>query len=834
MGYAPFGGNSLARSDANVQYLDFFAYLKYLISGDMNAGYSFGKILGDSNIGIISYYLLSPFNLLIIFFDKANLHSFIDLTAAMKIGLAASTMCFYLLKRFSDKLRTEKWRNNLLICIFSVSYALSQWFISQSSNIMWLDGAYMLPLIMLGVHEIIYKNKSWVLSVTVGLTIIFNWYSAGIDCLFSILWFVFEMSNYYIEKNKKPNWRELLRLSGKYIFSMLLGIAISAIVFFPTIGAMSGSGRSQLEISSLLDISFRGNILSAIQNYSLGATSGEDHVSLFCGTLVALSILGVFITNVFNRKKKILYIITLTIILLTFYWNPGFMIFSLLKSANSFWYRYAYVAIFTLLFISVDYWLSGGFKKTKNSVILGLSAIFSIAILAMDYFNPGVTQAQYIYCTIFFIVLISIAIIISKKKKIGYVLLALIAVSELGVSASLQMKNFHTDDVYEYQSYTELTEAQINYIKNNDTEPYRISETTTRNLTTDNLTANYNEALAYNYWSLSSYTSAPDERQMTFLDKVGYLTGSVNMNIVDTSLLGIDSILGVKYILSPYYINGLVKTDAPTGYDNKKVYQNPYAMPLAFVYKGNDYDTETEKWTGMNSINPFEYQNRLFNKLNNNQTIYKHIGNSRKENKDKLTYTLDIPSGNYAIYANIPWREPIASKINLNNSYEIGYAMWLSPSALYVPTKEGDKTATVTITTSDTSIFEPGREQFYALDLDKLKEASDQANHNKPEKTVIKDGYAYFEVHAEEGDHLFTSIPINENWTIKKNGEEISPNIFASTFYDIPLSPGENKIEMVYKIKYQKIGIATTVAGILLTVTLFVRENKQTKKKTKD
>ena len=68
-GYAPFGNASLAAMDANIQYLDFFSYFKDVLAGDNNLFYTFSKTLGGSNIAVFSYYLSSPFSLLIVFFD---------------------------------------------------------------------------------------------------------------------------------------------------------------------------------------------------------------------------------------------------------------------------------------------------------------------------------------------------------------------------------------------------------------------------------------------------------------------------------------------------------------------------------------------------------------------------------------------------------------------------------------------------------------------------------------------------------------------------------------------------------------------------------------------
>ncbi len=185
-GCAPFGDSSMAVMDANIQYLDLFAYLKDVISGDNSIVYTLSKGLGGTSIGVFSYYLSSPFNILVVFFEKSDLTLFIDLIIALKLGTAALFMSVFLQERFQQQLRP------LFVVLLSMSYALMQYSIAQSSNIMWLDGVYMLPLMLLGVYKIVKGEKAWFLFFSTGLAILFNWYSAGINCLYTAVWFCLE------------------------------------------------------------------------------------------------------------------------------------------------------------------------------------------------------------------------------------------------------------------------------------------------------------------------------------------------------------------------------------------------------------------------------------------------------------------------------------------------------------------------------------------------------------------------------------------------------------------------------------------------------------------
>lgn len=164
---APFGNVSLAHEDARIQYLDFFAYLKDVLSGKNSISYSFSKGLGGTTIGVFTYYLTSPFNLLVLFFEKAQLVSFLDITIALKLAFAAITCAVFLTKRFE---RTDRTLFQKISIVFlSISYALGQYSIAQCSNIMWLDGVYMLPLIMLGIYKLVRTKKTVFLLYSIGI-----------------------------------------------------------------------------------------------------------------------------------------------------------------------------------------------------------------------------------------------------------------------------------------------------------------------------------------------------------------------------------------------------------------------------------------------------------------------------------------------------------------------------------------------------------------------------------------------------------------------------------------------------------------------------------------
>ena len=833
MGYAPFGSNSLACMDADIQYLDFFSWLKNVLAGHDNVTYTFSKVLGGTAVGIYSYYLASPFSLLVIFFKKSQLHTFFNTIVSLKLALAATFCTIFLNCRFKIERESSVWRRIILIML-SVSYALGQYSIAQASNIQWLDGVYMLPLILLGVYHVIEKNRGAFLSITVACSILFNWYTGGINCLFAIIWFLFEFILTLTQESNQPeeNIKKFFSRGIWFCCWMAIGVMLSGVLFLPTIGAMQKSTRGALQLGLLKDISFLGNILTSIEAYTPGAMSSLGTAALYAGSLPLLGCGGFFLNKEQKNIKKGIYAALFITTLLLFYWNPLYRLFSLLKSATSYWYRFSYIGIIVLVFISADFFLYAKSKEiSRNIIVVGI--VYSLSLIFLNYAtdHSGINVIL-ISITLVFISITGISAcnyVFSEKvyaphslKYFSIAVLGIITSLEIGYGVSKQMENYHVNNVNEYTEYVSKNQKQIDEIKNRDIGIYRISQTSTRRMYQSGLTANYNEGMAFHYWSVAGYSSSPDTNQLDFLDRLGYRKNCESFGIVNTSILGTDSLLGVKYILSKYPINGLDCINKIPKQNGKYVFENPYALPLAFIYESNNKRITDQS-------NPFEYQNRVFSLLSGQKAdIYHSLEYSKIIGDDgSQIYKVSIPKGNYVIYGNLPWDDLYEGTVDVNKEYKIQYAGWLSPSVFYIPYETEnnsddfeERLCTVAVK-SDHAPISIKHEQFYALDLDRFNEIISSLKKRTVSEIEIRNGYAYFEAEAvDENEYLFLSIPFDDCWRFSCNGKDIEPELFENCLYSIPLKKGDNKIKMVYHVKYMYVGMLCTIVGMLFIVIL--------------
>lgn len=803
-GFAPFGNKSLAIMDASIQYLDFFAYWKDVLLGQNSATFTFSNLLGSGNWSQITYYLLSPFNLLVVFFSKENLNTFFDLVVVLKLSVAAMTSTIFLNVR--TKYSLKKW----LLTLLALSYALMQYNIAQSSNIMWLDGVYLLPLSLLGVYLVTQQRSRglYLLALSIGFGLIVNWYVGAINCLFSFGWLILEICLAENITLKKTGWSIL-----SYAWAMIIGIMISAVTFLPTVSSMGQQSRSGLDWS-LMTNTFRGNILSVIPSYTLGATSSPTNVSLFCGSLALLGAVSLFFSSGFKTKEKLVLGIFLIISLLMYYWQPLFMLFSLLKDATSYWYRYSYVGSMFLVFMASLFFEKWS-NEPQNNIVPLLKATVSIAGISLVawYFLPKVSEIRWVQSGIFLGMIVFILCLVSashlqRYKKYVVVSLCLLVGSELSYNTYLLIMNMFSE-VKVYQNYVKQQDRQITALKKYDAGYYRISQTKVKGEEDNiNITANYNEAYGFNYWSIASYISSPSGTQLKLLSDLGYRTEGDRISIVNTSILPTDSFLGVKYILSPYPIKGLEKITLQKA-NEKDVYKNPYALPLGFIV----HDIAERS----NGLNVFDYENEVYTQAAAIPTkIFKPLAYEKVATKGGMRYKFKIPTGNYSVYGSLPWKWSVdGTKLDLNGKMQQVYSTWLSPSVFYVPTTDEDS-GYIELQTNDQNAF--NELQLYLLDLDQLAKVTNELKKQSVDvKLNVENGKANFTVDNKQNKrYLQTTIPYESGWVVKLNGKEIMPKLLDNTLMALPLKKGKIIITMEYHVVHLKLGALLTLVGIIL------------------
>ena len=814
-GIVPFGTKeSMAIMDAQIQYLDFFAYFKDVLSGTQKIGYTFNRTLGGNNIAVFSYYLASPFNLLMAFFRKDQIQSFFTIAVILKLSLASVTCSIFLRNRFKN-LETA------IVMLLSLGYGMMQYNIAQASNIMWLDGVYMLPLILLGVSQMVREDKKALLMGAAGIALIFNWYAAAMDYLFSAIWLLYEV---WLETPlERSNIKKMVIYAVRYCISMATALLIGACLFLPSVIAMS-DGKGSINWSPAFGVYGWGNIFGFIQRFELGSKSEYGSVSLYCGSLAVIGCMICIICKKLEKRRRTIQLTFLAFVLSLFYIPAFTWIFSLLKFVGSYWYRYGYIGIMAVIAVAADIFSS----RTENGItrkdIWKAQAVASVVLFFMEFIKPLAKPFNlYMTITAFWFTVLFLDLYLSSKKKVLKMLLTFCLVvtvsTELVYNAKLIMG---LDGAVEYfAKYTNEESGLVERLKARDDSFYRIHQTSTRSVDNDKLTTNYNEGLAYGYHSITGYTSDPDVNQLEFMDRMGYKFAGDVMGIANTSVLGADSILGVKYILSSYEIPGLEKVEDIEPGNGKYVYYNPYALPVAFTY-----GSSSQALPDQAENDAFLYQNQVYSYLSGqNIEVNKRINAEPQTEANTVAY--DVEYQKDPVYGYFSMKDDKTGKVYSDDQLITAYNTWLCPNAFYIP-QQADIPFNHVHIDGDTIESSVAEGRFYRTDLEELGKVTQEIKNREESGLIIKDGAISGTVKNPENlDRLYLSVSYDKGWSIKVNGKKVKPELIGDCMMSLPLEPGENTIEMKYSIPGLYVGIGMSVIGIAVWAVVWWKEREK-------
>ena len=135
----------------------------------------------------------------------------------IKVGLSGACFAFYLKAVHGEK--------SLVTVGFSILYALSGFVLAFSWNIMWMDAIYLLPLIMLGLVNLVREGRGFFFCITLAIALLSNFYMAFFICFFTLLYYPVCLFKYH--DFKKPSL--LIKRTGQFAGFSLLSAGLSAL-----------------------------------------------------------------------------------------------------------------------------------------------------------------------------------------------------------------------------------------------------------------------------------------------------------------------------------------------------------------------------------------------------------------------------------------------------------------------------------------------------------------------------------------------------------------------------------------------------------------------------
>ena len=229
-GFFPFGDKTILITDMGSQYVTYHEALYEMLRGGDSLLFTWNTGMGMNFLGIIAYYLSSPFTVLLLLFPRSLLTEGILFILSAKIAFSGLA--------FSLFLRKAGGIGGAVNTLFSVAYALSAYSVVYGFNLMWIDGVVLLPLVVLGaVH--LYRTRR-MLPFILALTVLFvaNFYIAYMVGAFTLLCFLGLLLVQQVPR------REALGHFGRFMACAGLAAGLAAFLLLPSLFALRNGYES--------------------------------------------------------------------------------------------------------------------------------------------------------------------------------------------------------------------------------------------------------------------------------------------------------------------------------------------------------------------------------------------------------------------------------------------------------------------------------------------------------------------------------------------------------------------------------------------------------------
>ena len=839
--YAPFGKYSMLYSDMYHQYYPFFkAFRSAILSGE-SLLYSWDVGLGMDYVGLISYYLASPLNLLSVLVPEGFLLEYFSLLVPIKLGFAGLFFGIFLKRTFG--------KDDLSIPVFGMLYALCAWALGFQWNIMWLDTFALLPLVVLGTIALLRDKKFILYTLTLFLSIYSNYYIGLFTCIFVfLLFFVYEICR----------WRGFGRFFAdlcRIAFFSALAIGMTAILELPTLAALqtTQSSVNQFPEGFRLNIAKENTwkgLLDAMRQVAGNMAGGgefnfkEGLPNLYCGVgSIALAWLYLMAKEVKLRDK-------FCAVALLLFFNVSFIIRQLdyiwhgFHFTNMIPYRFSFLYSFVLLYMAYRAWLLRGSFRMWQIILAG---VLSLGIMAC---SDKRTDAVFLIYNLSFLAVYLVAMLYgvfarklpedapSKqvkqealqrdlRRRNGKYALLIAMVLEMSMNLVNFGVQFTGTNISNYPKGTEESASMIRYMheREEDTLFFRAETTHSQTL---------NDGALNGYNGISTFTSSANVKTTEFMKLLGYgAKNTYNRYCYEEASPVSDLFLGIKYMIerdgkdksSTFY------TDLHH-YGSTHLLENNAYLPLGFLANKELADVDFSTANGM-----FNFQNRLFSAATGSDgDVWRVIGGSHLTitgtdvtitdsntngycaykdglNGSYVTYTYAVDQeGFMVVNLNLPKRNQVTiirngetlytESMSLPQMLAVGDVHIGDVVEIRMACKEGE-TGTMTLTNGIlyTGRFWAGYEVLKASTLELTKF----------ENTLVEGT-----INCNRDGLLYTSIPQNGNWSVEVDGEEAEIVLLGDCMIGVELSEGQHTVTFTYRNRAFELGAKVSLLSFLI------------------
>lgn len=852
MNVYPFGEESVLVLDLNGQYVYYFSALRDILTEGGSLLYSFRRALGGEFMGIIAYYLASPLSFIVALFPEEMMTEALLCMFLIKCGLSGLTFGIYL-----D--RTRK-KNPPLTFIFSTMYALTAYAVVMQHNTMWIDNLILLPLIMLGVEELIRRKKYKLFVITLSIAVISNFYIGYMTCIFVALYFFYY---YYAhseeERNPDGEKNHLVKSIVRIGFAALAMVAITAVMLWSSYYSLT-FGKTDFTNPSY-GFGQQFDFLDMISKMYFGSydtVRPEGLPFLYSGMLTFMLVPLFFFVKSISTREKIATGTFLTVMFLCFNGSTLDIVWHGMQRPNWLNYRYSFMVCFLFLVIA--------HRVLENIDDLGYRPIIvsavSIAVLLMilqklDLENLPDLEAVWAslaFIAVYLLMLRGVTFKTENIRRTSILVLAIFICFEMYAAGLSNLMRLDDDVVYSnrtgFRDHIDSFSPVVDAMREMDTSFYRSEKVTSRKT---------NDNLALNIFGLSNSTSTLNASTIKFLKYLGLASKSHWSKYMGSTPVT-DSILGVKYLIG----DGGMRTEISDLYESAleysseyTVYENPYAMSVAFGVDRSLADIELFDEESADFANPFERLNGIVASMLGEESadIFVNLQSSLPAttnltkgsasghvkyspvNSDEsayLTYTLTAETDDI-IYMYIPTTYDRECKLSVNGTSKGTYFGNETHRIVELGSYEPGTKLTVKLELSKEELYISTSDEnfFYYFDEDVFCDVMPRLRGSEFDISEWSEDTLEGSITVLEGDELiYTSIPYDKGWKVICDGEEVETFEILDSLIGFELDPGEHTLVMKYRPDCVIYGSMISGVGIAAFTGFCIFDHFRKKKKS--
>lgn len=749
LGVWPNGTKTVIFMDMKDEYIEYLASLRMSLNQDSTLFFSWSHSLGGDMLGLYAFYSGGMLALLSFLFPVMKIYQSAMLIELVAVGLSGLSIAVFFEWGFQEK------KGNYATIAFSICYALMSYNMVYSNCFFWLDGCIFLPLILLGIEQILKGKKGGFFYAMLLLSMFNNYYTAYMICIFSGLYIIFRMiSLYKKDRRKETNRKELFQAFGKFVLMAVLAAMTAFPILYAVIKNLQG-GKLSVDTDWTKE-NFYFKFPAAFQKLFTGYydSIAKDNTlpSLFCGMAVLFFVVLYFLQKQRKDSEKI----AAGGILLLFFLS--FWIVDLDKVWHGFqqphWFPWRYTFLFSFFMIFLAYQAFGYLEFSKK-----------------------------------------------EMKYEAAVLLLIFCIGDLGYNAYVCLngldRQFGYMKISEYEKFYKKTAPLVRKVKSTDDGLFRMDK---------DYEFSKNDAFLFGYNGMTHYSSTYNGNVNSITPKLGMAQSWYwNSGYGATHL--VDSLLGVRY--------RILEKEPPAIYqkieagEKAALYRNDQALSFAFAA-----DKDCTDLTDLKG-NIFENQNRFLSALMGKDSQY-FIREEFTKNDFSTGPSLVLQTkSNDPLYLYLSAVNGQQGDIYVNGKFISHCFDSLTKCAIYLGTYEKGTLLSVEIRNTGTVYDEA---YIYSYDVETAKKDLETLKKNELLVSTHGKAGLEGTITVDEDQIVATSIPYSEECSVYVDGKKTACEKILNTFLCFPASAGKHKIEIRFHALGSYLGIKVSIVAVFLLV----------------